>query len=762
MSQVKDCNITFHSLGETDRSAMPLGNGECAASVWTEQNGDICLYINRTDALTELDRTVKVGMVRLSITPSPLGTKAFAQTLDIEHGVIRITDGGSCLTVCIPPEEHTVYITGELAAPADITARHICWRTGAILPHGQLADVTESADIVESAGDTVRFYHQNGKPVIEETAQLQSMGDYIDTLPDFLTGRIFGGQMGFAEEGAAAQDGAVVLRGAAHFTLKIATESLQGSREDFFAALDRRFTAAPDAQTAIARAAAYWTKYWADSYLRVTGDEPGERVMLDEVKAYIQEPTEYTCDCPSAITRAYTLTRYMFACCNRGAFPVLYTGMLFNLMPGAGEHLSFWTFARGYTSQPGEPTLELNPDERSWCTEHLWQNLRHPFHSLLLRGETEAMQVLFRYMRRFWDLNRARAKVFYHAEGQHNTEMTMSFGLQSKDIYGVDRRDLAIGYSQNRSGGAVDISPGLELIMLMLDYVDYMKDNAFLLDEAVPYTLDLLRYIATRFPNRRDGKMVIGPLQSIETYFNTINPLPVVAGMHAVIGRLLRYTLPEDVRSALTGYRDMLPEIKLEQHGGTTVIAPAEAYDGERHNVEPPAFYAIFPFKLYSFHQPEYPLAVDTFNTAMRENDLFQPFALGKNPGAPSYSGWQYSGTTAALLGLTDTAAEILRNNCALNNPGNRFPAMWGPIYDAVPDTDHGANILTQLQYMVMQVDGETIYLLPAFPKTWDVEFKLHADKDTVVEAVYRGGKLERCTVTPPERAKDVVVVPAK
>lgn len=139
-------------------------------------------------------------------------------------------------------------------------------------------------------------------------------------------------------------------------------------------------------------------------------------------------------------------------------------------------------------------------------------------------------------MRRFWDLNRARAKVFYRAEGQHNTEMTMSFGLQSKDIYGVDRRDLAIGYSQNRSGGAVDISPGLELIMLMLDYADYMKDDAFLLDEAVPYTLDLLRYIATRFPNRRDGRIVIGPLQSIETYFNTINPLPVVAGMHAVIG----------------------------------------------------------------------------------------------------------------------------------------------------------------------------------------------------------------------------------
>lgn len=34
---------------------------------------------------------------------------------------------------------------------------------------------------------------------------------------------------------------------------------------------------------------------------------------------------------------------------------------------------------------------------------------------------------------------------------------------------------------------------------------------------------------------------------------------------------------------------------------------------------------------------------------------------------------------------------------------------IWGqlpPVYDAVPDTDHGANILNQLQKMVMQVEG--------------------------------------------------------
>jgi hypothetical protein len=37
------------------------------------------------------------------------------------------------------------------------------------------------------------------------------------------------------------------------------------------------------------------------------------------------------------------------------------------------------------------------------------------------------------------------------------------------------------------------------------------------------------------------------------------------------------------------------------------------------------------------------------------------------------------------------------------------------------------------------------------------VEFKLHAPLATTVEGVYRSGKLQRLTVTPPERAKDVV-----
>ncbi len=37
--------------------------------------------------------------------------------------------------------------------------------------------------------------------------------------------------------------------------------------------------------------------------------------------------------------------------------------------------------------------------------------------------------------------------------------------------------------------------------------------------------------------------------------------------------------------------------------------------------------------------------------------------------------------------------------------------------------------------------------LLPTWPKNWDVSFKLHAPGKTVVEAVYRGGKIEALKV---------------
>ena len=137
---------------------------------------------------------------------------------------------------------------------------------------------------------------------------------------------------------------------------------------------------------------------------------------------------------------------------------------------------------------------------------------------------------------------------------------------------------------------------------------------------------------------------------------------------------------------------------------------------------------------------------------------FFRTVEKSEKPGLPSYSGWQYLGMCAAFLGLSDDAYEILLNNCKLKNLVACFPAMWGPAYDSVPDTDHGANILNLLQSMLMQTDGQKIYLLPAWKKNIDVSFIMYADKDTKIEAVYKKGKFKTLNVTPKTRMKDIII----
>ena len=63
------------------------------------------------------------------------------------------------------------------------------------------------------------------------------------------------------------------------------------------------------------------------------------------------------------------------------------------------------------------------------------------------------------------------------------------------------------------------------------------------------------------------------------------------------------------------------------------------------------------------------------------------------------------------------------------------------------------------LQEMVMQTIGKKIYILPAWPKDWDVDFKLHAPHQTVVQCKLRSGKVTELKVTPTSRRKDVIVV---
>ena len=97
------------------------------------------------------------------------------------------------------------------------------------------------------------------------------------------------------------------------------------------------------------------------------------------------------------------------------------------------------------------------------------------------------------------------------------------------------------------------------------------------------------------------------------------------------------------------------------------------------------------------------------------------------------------------------------------NDKGNiaaRFRGFFGPNYDWVPDFDHGSVTQLALQTMLVQSVGEKILLFPAWPaERWDVTFRLHLPRQTVVEGELKDGRLLRLAVTPEERRRDVVVL---
>ena len=112
-----------------------------------------------------------------------------------------------------------------------------------------------------------------------------------------------------------------------------------------------------------------------------------------------------------------------------------------------------------------------------------------------------------------------------------------------------------------------------------------------------------------------------------------------------------------------------------------------------------------------------------------------------------------------AYLGLAEQARDFLTRRASdASHSDSRFPAFWNAFHGWIPDMDHGGVLQLALQSMLMQCEGDRILLLPAWPSDWDVDFKLHAPKRTIVEGRVRGGKLIELRVTPEDRRADVII----
>lgn len=114
---------------------MPLGNGELAVSVWMDEKGVLRFYLARTDAVTELDRTVKLGMVEVRTAPGFLSDGDFIQRLELEHGIVHMKSCGKELWIWVDDASDIVYVSGRMKQEMKVKVRYYTWRTEKIC-HG--------------------------------------------------------------------------------------------------------------------------------------------------------------------------------------------------------------------------------------------------------------------------------------------------------------------------------------------------------------------------------------------------------------------------------------------------------------------------------------------------------------------------------------------------------------------------------------------------------------------------------------------------
>ena len=114
----------------------------------------------------------------------------------------------------------------------------------------------------------------------------------------------------------------------------------------------------------------------------------------------------------------------------------------------------------------------------------------------------------------------------------------------------------------------------------------------------------------------------------------------------------------------------------------------------------------------------------------------------------------------AALASPEKAKERVLYKLANTTAPQARFPAFFGPGHDWLPDHNWGGSGMTGLQEMLLAPEPGgrgKIHLFPAWPKEWDVDFKLHAPDRTVVEATLQGGVVTKLKVTPEARTRDVI-----
>jgi autotransporter-associated beta strand protein len=727
-----DYNEVWTTPSTASWESMPLGNGETTLNVWVEGNGDLLFYIGRSDSESENNRNLKLGRVRVKLTPNPFTAgQPFSQTLDLATGSILIDAGATGaqtrLKVWVDANNPVIRVTGDSDSPVSVEASYeMNLRT---LNTATTINDTHQGDYVLNDGaNAVTWYRRNRASAFYSNLSAEGLTQSLANIQDPLMNRTVGGRI----------SGTGMTRGGTQKLVRSGTTSLDliidvhagvypaatNWKNDLDALATARASRNP--ATDLTAHEAWWAAFWNRSYLNLGGPAGQAR----EISNY------------------YAHQRFINACTLRGRYPTPFNGTTLTMDRPVG-----------YPSFFGVSGSAQNADYRDWDGMRIfWQNTRHIYWPLLTSGDYDMTEAMTRVCRDILPICKERSMV---REGNPGMLLFEGIGVGGDTVFG---NNVPTHLTEHR-GGMTDVA------MLLADIYDHTRDQTFFTDTYLPWTDAVVTYFEHKFPDRDSrGKMLFSPSAAVETYKNSTNPAPEVGPIRRILSDLLRLdpgTLTTAQRSRYQTLLGIMPEPPLKNVLNQPMLGVYQTGDPGRDMIETPSLYSVWPAR-------EAGLGRLSLLAAGRRDHGSRMFTFDGTPGRSFESGgWLYTPTVAAQLNLPqqakfyalrnflDPLPETVGNGTAsVSNPypgKPRFHAFWESRFDYIPDQCHGGSTIHGLENMIVQSHGNKIYLFPAWPEEWDVNFKVHAAQNTVLEGVYQNGVLQSLTVNPPSRAADVI-----
>ncbi|MGA2406388.1 MAG: DUF5703 domain-containing protein [Bacteroidales bacterium] len=734
-------DVVWNSLGTNENSSMPLGNGDLALNIWTEQNGDIVLLVAKSDAWSENGQLLKLGSVRINLTPNPfINSKSFTQTLLLETGELELRAGNNSVRIWVDANHPVVRVVASTESPIMLKAVSGIWRSKRYhLDNSTVLEVGgrggnfwewkskpdglsfDPDTILPAIDNNITWCHFNTHSLYPLVFTQEHLESLLPRYPDPLLHRCFGITMK-GEHLVSSDNQTLKSVSASRFQqLDIfALTEQTTSAEAWRLKLNQKIADIEAINRESARKAheQWWSQFWNRSWIHVTGTPEAEK-----------------------ISQSYAMQRYMTACAGRGAQPIKFNGSLFTI---------------GHELPPDNVFSEANhdPDYRAWGASYWNQNTRHIYWPLIASGDYDLITPWFNMYVNALPLVKDRTRLYFHHDGGAFIETILFWGLPNVMDYGWNNPGPELSSPWMR----YHIQGGLEVLAQMMDYYDNSQDQDFARKSMLPMADAVITFYDQHWKRGTDGKILFSPSQAIEMYQeDAVNPTPDIAGLKWLLPRLR--ALPSDLSSKEqrllwakvekdlpeipmgTTAKGKLPPKGVGESNGQATILPAKSY-GDAKNIENPELYTIFPYRIYGLGKPDLQLARNTFAARLH----------------PLGNCWGQDGMEAALLGLTDESKNSVVQ--AFTSYGNQsFPWFWSENMDWIPDMDNGGGGMTTLQLMLMNCDGRRIQLLPAWPKDWTTDFKLHSPYKTTVEGHVEAGKITKLKVTPEARAKDIVII---